>query len=172
MYPSVVTELSSSDTYPVPQHHVTGLPESDKLPLVLTPTKSWTTVYTQILWRTPTVHSPRACSNCLPKEPLPGPLFLGRRLGPTTNCLHKVCESVWNLRLEIPDSIVFLPGHWYDEGHRGTLKIMYYLKRIIVQQETFKTKVCMLRSRKGPQERPPLLARMSYREVKEVDVGR
>ena len=74
--------------------------------------------------------------------------------------------------MEIPDSVVFLPERWYDEGHRGTLKIMYYLKRIIVQQETFKTKVCMLCSRKGPQERPPLLARMSYREVKEADVGR
>lgn len=141
MYLSVVTELSSSDTYPDPRHHVTGLPESDKLPLVLTPTKSWTTVYTQILQHTPTVHSPRACSYCLPKEPPPGPLFPGRRLGPTTNCLHKVCESVWNLRLKA--FVVFLPGHWYDEGHWGTLKIMYYLKRITVQQETFKIKVCM-----------------------------
>ena len=156
MYLSAVTELSSLDTHPVPWHHVPGLPEHDKLPLVLTPTKTWTTVYTQFLQHLPTVHSPRACSNCLPKEPLPGPLFLGRRLGPTTNCLHEVCECVWNLRLKA--FVVFLPGHWYDEGHRGTLKIMHYLKRIIVHQERFKTKVYMfVQQKRTSEERPPLL---------------
>ena len=46
MYLSAVTELSSLDTHPVLWHHITGLPEHDKLPLVLTPTKTWTTVYT------------------------------------------------------------------------------------------------------------------------------
>lgn len=49
---------------------------------------------------------------------------------------------------------------------------MYYLKRIIVQQETFKIIVCMFAQQKRTSGETPLLARMSYREVKEVDVGR